>query len=121
MRSFSPSTRWSALVLLCSVVSAAAQGTGAPAITSQPQSQSVVTGTNVSFMVSGTGTAPLFYQWLRNGTAVLQATNDSFTITNVQIFDAGGYTVIVSNSVGSVTSVVARLTVDRIWSSASSP
>jgi hypothetical protein len=112
MKSLSVSARWFALAWLGSVLSAAGQGIGAPVITTPPQSQSVVTGTNVSFTVSATGTPPLFYQWLRGGTNLFQATNDTFAITNVQIFHAGGYSVLVSNSLGSVTSSVARLTVD---------
>src|SRR5881628_1420036 len=96
-----PGTAWRAL----------AQG-GSPVISSEPLDQSVSSGSTVTFSVSAAGSTPLLYQWLRNGTAIPRATNDSFTITNVQIFDAGGYHVIVSNSVGSVTSAVARLTVD---------
>src|ERR1041385_7335727 len=85
---------------------------GLPTISSGPSDQSVSSGSDATFSVSATGTPPLFYQWLRGGTNLFQATNDTLTITNVQIFHAGGYNVVVSNSVGSVTSAVARLTVD---------
>jgi Concanavalin A-like lectin/glucanases superfamily/Immunoglobulin domain/Bacterial Ig domain/Immunoglobulin I-set domain len=83
----------------------------APTITSQPVSRTVNEGTNVSFTVAATGTAPRFYQWAWNTTNLAGATNTTLAITNVALSAAGNYTVIVSNSAGSVTSVVAVLTV----------
>jgi len=84
----------------------------APSIGSQPQNQSVVVAGNVTFSVGATGTAPLGYQWFFNtNTLVEGATTNTFTISNAQQTNAGGYSVIVANSVGSVTSRVAILTV----------
>src|SRR4029077_19244435 len=40
----------------------------APSITTQPASLTVTTGQTASFSVAATGTAPLSYQWNRNGT-----------------------------------------------------
>ena len=82
-----------------------------PAITTQPQSQTVTLDQNASFSIVATGTAPLSYQWSFNGTAVSGTTNASLTLTNVQTTQAGSYTVVVTNNAGSITSAVATLTV----------
>jgi pectate lyase len=77
-----------------------------------PQDQFVLVGQNASFNVQASGTAPLSYQWYYNTNSVLtNATSSALTLTSVQLSDAGGYSVIVSNSYGSVTSAVAQLTV----------
>lgn len=83
-----------------------------PAITAQPQSQTVPAGANVTFSVAATGTAPLSYQWRLAGTNLPGATASSLTRTNVQLADAGNYSVEVANSAGSVTSQDAILTVN---------
>jgi hypothetical protein len=82
-----------------------------PAITTQPQSQVVTKGDDVSFSVVASGTTPLGYHWSRNGTAVSGSTNSSLSFANIQTSSAGSYTVVVTNFVGSVTSAVAALTV----------
>src|SRR2546421_9918059 len=46
----------------------------APAITTQPASQMVSVGQTATFTVAATGTAPLRYQWQKNGTAIGGAT-----------------------------------------------
>ncbi|GFE87752.1 immunoglobulin domain-containing protein [Steroidobacter agaridevorans] len=83
----------------------------APTITSHPQSQSVATGSNVTFSVIAMGTEPLSYQWRRNGSTIAGATSNSYSISNVQVSHAGSYSVDVSNAVGSVPSQAATLTV----------
>lgn len=83
-----------------------------PIITSQPQSQSIAVGNPVTFSVTAIGTAPLSYQWRKNGANISGATSASYTISSVQSSDAGNYTVVVSNSNGSVTSSTATLTVN---------
>jgi hypothetical protein len=82
-----------------------------PSISSQPQSQSVKAGTNVTFSVTASGTAPLSYQWTLDGSNIFAANTNTYTRTNVQTNDAGGYSVLVGNIAGSVTSAVATLTV----------
>lgn len=82
-----------------------------PTITTQPQSLTVVMGENAAFSVGASGTAPLGYQWRRNGATLSGATNGILTLSNVRNPDAGNYTVVVSNPAGSVTSAVASLTV----------
>jgi hypothetical protein len=84
----------------------------APAITTQPASQSVNTGASVSFSVAASGTAPLSYQWHFNNSPISGATNSSFSITSAAAANAGSYHVVVSNQAGSVTSNAATLTVN---------
>lgn len=80
-----------------------------PAITEQPTNQTGVEGSAVSFRITATGTLPLAYQWYFDDRPVADATNYVLSLTNVQAADFGGYWVVVTNPVGSVTSVVAML------------
>src|SRR5439155_12759601 len=86
-------------------------GTAMPIITGQPQSQAVVAGSDVDFEVTAAGALPLTYQWQLAGANLPAATNASLTLTNVTLDQAGEYLVVVTNSVGSVTSSVAVLTI----------
>jgi formylglycine-generating enzyme required for sulfatase activity/pimeloyl-ACP methyl ester carboxylesterase len=82
-----------------------------PIIVSQPSSQFSQVGSNVTFNVLVNGQSPLHYQWQFNGTSLTGATNDSLLLPNVQLADAGGYSVVVTNAYGSATSAIAQLTV----------
>lgn len=82
-----------------------------PSITTPPASQSVTLGDPASLSVVASGTVPLTYQWRKDGAAIGSATNATLTLSNVQNANAGSYTVVVTNSAGSVTSGVATLTV----------
>jgi hypothetical protein len=85
----------------------------APSITNQLVSQTVSTGLIATFSVTAAGTAPLSYQWMKNGTAISGATSASYTTPTTTISDSGSlFTVVVSNSAGSVTSNTATLTVN---------
>ena len=75
-----------------------------PIIQSQPANQTVVAGSNITFSITVSGTPPLTYQWLRNGSAVMSATNETFTISGVQTNDAGTYSVVVFNAASFVVS-----------------
>ncbi|MCU0785680.1 MAG: immunoglobulin domain-containing protein [Verrucomicrobia bacterium] len=86
--------------------------TSGPAITNQPQDLAVAVGQNAPFTVGASGGAPLSFQWRFNTADISGATNSNYTRTNAQPGDAGNYTVVVSNSSGSVTSAVAVLTVN---------
>ncbi len=86
--------------------------TTAPAITTQPLSQTVTTGANVNLTVVASGSAPLSYQWKKNGTNISGATSSTLGLNNVQSADAGSYTVVVANSAGSATSSAATLVVN---------
>jgi endonuclease/exonuclease/phosphatase family metal-dependent hydrolase len=83
----------------------------APRITSEPQSQMVIEGSNVTFSVVATGTQPLSYQWQFGGTNLDGATNSSLTLTGVTTNDAGPYVVTITNAFGSTNSDAAVLTV----------
>ena len=81
-----------------------------PGITTQPSAQSVTAGNSATFTVTATGTSPLAYQWRKDGIAIFGATAATFTLGSVAASDVGSYTVIVSNSVSSLTSTAAALT-----------
>jgi hypothetical protein len=84
----------------------------APAITAQPQSQTMLQGVNAMFSVTANGTPAPAYQWCFNGTNLAGATANAWTVTNAQPANAGSYTVVVTNSGGSVTSAVAALIIN---------
>ncbi|MBP7142707.1 MAG: immunoglobulin domain-containing protein, partial [Opitutaceae bacterium] len=83
----------------------------APLIQSQPQSATVAAGGNVTLSVGATGLPPPVYQWSKNGAAIPGATSASLVLNNLSPTNAGSYTVLVSNSLGSITSSAAVLTV----------
>lgn len=85
--------------------------TVAPAITAQPEATSVAVGGTATFTVTATGTPAPTYQWRKDGTALGGATANRLTLNGVQAADAGTYTVVVTNSAGTVTSSGATLTV----------
>jgi hypothetical protein len=83
----------------------------APAITGQPANATVGVGATATFTVTATGTT-LAYQWRKNGTNISGATAASYTTPATVIGDSGStFSVVVSNSLGSVTSSNATLTV----------
>ena len=82
------------------------------AILTQPVSQVVPQGTNVTFAVMAGGIAPLSYQWYFNSGVLTNATSATLILTNVQPGQAGTYLVVVTNVAGSVTSSNAALTVN---------
>jgi hypothetical protein len=83
-----------------------------PSITTQPASITVNAGLTATFTVVAGGTSPFSYQWKKAGTAISGATSSSYTTPATTISDSGSqFTVVVSNSVGNVTSNVATLTV----------
>jgi hypothetical protein len=84
---------------------------GAPSIVTQPQSQTVTAGASAGFRVIARGMDPLSYQWRFNGTDIPGATTNSYSIARVQSSQAGTYTVVVSNSYGTVQSAPAILAI----------
>jgi len=84
----------------------------APQITGQPTNQSVLVGDAASFRVSASGTAPLSYQWLFNGTNLNGATDSVLILNSAQSSNSGNYSALVTNSSGSVVSSNALLTVN---------
>jgi hypothetical protein len=85
----------------------------APTITTQPANQTVTAGQTASFAVVAGGTAPLSYQWQKNGANIAGATATSYTTPVTTTADSGSpFDVVVSNTAGTVTSVAATLTVN---------
>jgi hypothetical protein len=90
-------------------------GTGSPAITVQPANASVGQGQTATFSVSASGVTPLSYQWQKNGVDIKGATNPSYTTPAVSMSDSGStFDCVVSNPVGTATSLQATLTVLRL-------
>src|SRR5580704_8535979 len=84
----------------------------APTIAAQPASQTVTAGQAATFSVMASGTAPLSYQWLKNSANIGGATASTYTTPATIAGDNGAkFDVVVSNSAGSITSVMAVLTV----------
>ncbi|MBI5768497.1 MAG: immunoglobulin domain-containing protein [Verrucomicrobia bacterium] len=88
-----------------------ASNESAPFITTHPVAQAAQVGQTVSMAVVASGATPLSYQWRKDGAAITGETNASLTLSNIQLLSAGSYDVVVTNSVGAVTSSAATLTV----------
>jgi hypothetical protein len=87
----------------------------APSITTQPASQTLTVGQTAFFSVAATGTAPLSYQWKKNGAIINGATSSSYTTPATTTSDNGvQFTAVVSNGAGSTTSNPATLTVNAV-------
>jgi hypothetical protein len=82
-----------------------------PVITTQPLSQTVNVGANVTLSVSASFSSTLTYLWRKDGIPIYTSTGPTLTLTNVQITDAGGYYLVVSSATSSATSATAVLTV----------
>jgi hypothetical protein len=84
----------------------------APVIILQPQNIAINQGGSVTFSVQATGVPGPAYQWRFNGTNIIGATNNSYTITNAQAINVGSYSVLVSNIQGSIASRPALLSLN---------
>jgi sugar lactone lactonase YvrE len=85
----------------------------APTITVQPAPATVDEGVAATFAVTAGGTAPLAYQWRRNGSDIAGANLATYTLPATTLADSGAlFSVRVSNSAGSVTSSAAALTIN---------
>ena len=91
--------------------SLALAGSGRPVFTVQPVGQTLIAGQAAQLLVMAVGPGPLSFQWQCNGSNLPGATNGTLTLPIAQGADAGGYSVVVSNVLGAVTSRVAQLTV----------
>ena len=85
----------------------------APRITSQPSALTVTAGKSATFKVSAAGTATLAYQWRLDGKNISGATQSSYAIPKTYASHAGTYSVVVRNTLGSVTSSGAKLTLNH--------
>ena len=84
----------------------------APAFSVQPAGQAVTVGGPVTFTAAASGTPAPTFQWKKNGVAINGATGTSLLIASTATGDAGSYTVVATNSVTSVTSNPAVLTIN---------
>ena len=83
-----------------------------PSITAQPTNQTVAVGQTATFSVAASGTAPLSYQWQKNGVNISGANASSYTTPPTIAGDAGAtFRCVVSNVAGGATSQAATLTV----------
>ena len=83
----------------------------APSISSHPANVTVAAGQTASFTVTASGTAPLQYQWQRNGANIAGATSSTYSFTTAPGDNGATFRAVVSNAAGSVTSNSATLTV----------
>ncbi|MEO8835618.1 MAG: hypothetical protein ABI364_02655, partial [Caldimonas sp.] len=84
-----------------------------PTITLQPADLGVTVGQPAALTVAATGTAPLAYQWQRNGVSIAGATATTYTLSTTTLADSGAtFRAVVSNVAGSATSNAATLTVN---------
>jgi hypothetical protein len=84
----------------------------APFFVVQATNRTALVGSSTTFFSSSGGTPPLYYQWRLNGTNITGATANSLTLTNVQMRQAGNYSLLVSNLLISIPSTNATLTVN---------
>lgn len=89
-------------------------------INAQPVNQTVCVGAVANFNVTANGTAPLNYQWRKNGTPINGATQSNYAIAAASLSDAGSYDVVVSSGCGTATSTAATLTLNVFTLSATS-
>ncbi len=83
----------------------------APAIITQPVSQSAFVGGSATFVVEATGWPVPTYYWCKDGVPITGATGSSLTLGSVTVIDIGTYWGVASNAAGSVTSMLATLSV----------
>jgi fructan beta-fructosidase len=84
---------------------------GPPGFVVQPQGFTAQMGDTNALTALAISDLPINYQWYHGGSPIANATNTSLTLTNIILSSGGSYTVVASNSLGSVTSVVATVSV----------
>jgi hypothetical protein len=82
-----------------------------PTIVTQPQSQAIIKGQNVSFSCVATSSLSMTYQWYFRGGLISGATTSAYSVTHVDNGNSGNYVIVAANSTGGTTSQVATLTV----------
>lgn len=104
------------LVLGTLILAGVTAGLGQPVITSQPTNLSLSIGATAVFRVAATiASGPLSYQWRHQDSPVVNATNASLVLTNIQVLDAGSYQVVLTDAGGRTNSAVVTLDVDPTW------
>ncbi len=102
-------------------VTAASTGGTAPSFTTQPQSAAATVGGTITLTAAASGSPAPTYQWNKNGTPIVGATNATFVISSAQATDAGNYTVTITNSAGTTVSTAAVVTVSTSGTPAVAP
>ena len=93
-------------------ISLSGVGLAGPSVTTQPANQTVTAGQTATFSVAATGSAPISYQWQKNGAIISGASSSSYTTPVVTSSDNGAqFSVVVTDSTSSATSGAATLTV----------
>src|SRR6185436_19430072 len=83
-----------------------------PLITQQPQSATRFVGANATFSVRTIGSSPRSYQWKFNDTTAIPGANGpDYTLSGVNLTNAGNYSCTISNPFGSTNSANAALTI----------
>ncbi|HEX5218170.1 MAG TPA: immunoglobulin domain-containing protein [Verrucomicrobiae bacterium] len=92
-----------------------------PYILKQPTNTTATLGGLVTFTVEARGSTPMTYQWRFNGADILNATNSVLTLSSLGYDDAGFYTVVISNHVGTTVSAKVELSIRQVavWGSSS--
>ena len=83
-----------------------------PSIVTPPAGGTILACDTATLMVAADGSAPLSYQWSKNGSPIAGATHATLQFNNVTTNDAGSYIVRISNAIGAVTSDPAIIMVD---------
>lgn len=100
---------------VCSEVTSAPAvlaGGAAPSITQPPSGATICSGAVLTLSVTASGTAPLAYQWTKNGSDVPGATASTYSVAAATVSHGGSYAVRVTNACGSATSTAATVTVN---------
>ena len=82
-----------------------------PTIALQPVDQNATAGTGVTFAVDANGSAPLAYQWQKNGVNLVGATAKNLVLSNLDLNASGAYRAVVTNDYGTATSSAATMAV----------
>lgn len=102
------------IALACGVAASQPVIAADPDISVQPMGGEASYGESFGFSVTPTGTAPFSFQWRRNGSALNDQTNSWLTITNLSDGNAGVYSVVVTNMLGTIVSSNALLSVTNV-------
>ncbi|MGA2247477.1 MAG: protein kinase [Verrucomicrobiota bacterium] len=121
---FSPDSKWwsvgsgsaanGEMALFRSATPEEVEADDAPVIYTQPTGQSSSEGRTVTLQVSATGASPLSYQWRRGVNSIPGETNSALTLADVTETNAGDYSVMISNALGSTTSSNATLNIRHL-------
>mgnify|MGYP000735890522 CR=1 FL=1 len=86
----------------------------APTVTTHPSSQIATSGEVVTFSAGFAGTAPIAYQWRRNGAAISGATSTTYGRVAAVLDNGAQFDCVATNAAGSVTTAAATLTVNSV-------